>query len=369
MKLTWVRTVASAVIVTCLAASAVPAQEPAATASDQAAPQALQQFAPGQLDQMLAPIALYPDELLGQVLMAAGYPLEVVEADRWLQDPANAALTGDQLVAALGQQPWDPSVKSLVAFPKVLHMMDGQLDWTESLGEAFIDNPSAVMDEVQNLRGRAEAAGKLRTNAQEVVTDQGGVITIETASAQTVYVPNYQPAVVYGPWLYPDWPPYYFPGFWGDCAFDDFGYCWFGFPIVLPLWGWDHWDWGRRRLDVDRGRYTSLNHGRPPSGGGDAWEHDPSHRASVPYQSPSTRERFQGASSHPGGVESARGYESETRAYAPSNSRLPPAFESYDAGAGARIQAERGQSSRASMSSFGGFSHGGGGRGGGGGRR
>jgi uncharacterized membrane protein YgcG len=370
MKLTWVRTVASAVIVTCLAASAVPAQEPAATASDQAAPQALQQFAPGQLDQMLAPIALYPDELLGQVLMAAGYPLEVVEADRWLQDPANAALTGDQLVAALGQQPWDPSVKSLVAFPKVLHMMDGQLDWTESLGEAFIDNPSAVMDEVQNLRGRAEAAGKLRTNAQEVVTDQGGVITIETASAQTVYVPNYQPAVVYGPWLYPDWPPYYFPGFWGDCAFDDFGYCWFGFPIVLPLWGWGPLGLGqappRRRPrpvhepqswpPAERRRRRLGTRSLP-------------HRASVPYQSPSTRERFQGASSHPGGVESARGYESETRAYAPSNSRLPPAFESYDAGAGARIQAERGQSSRASMSSFGGFSHGGGGRGGGGGRR
>src|SRR5580658_242492 len=154
MKLKLIQVLAGALVVACLATAAL-AQESTAPPQGQSAAQAPPQLAPGQLDQMLAPIALYPDELLGQILMAAGYPIEVVEADRWLQDPANASLTGDQLSAALEQQNWDPSVKSLIAFPQVLNMMNGQLDWTESLGEAFIDNPSAVMDTVQRLRRQA----------------------------------------------------------------------------------------------------------------------------------------------------------------------------------------------------------------------
>ncbi|MDR3472362.1 MAG: DUF3300 domain-containing protein [Devosia sp.] len=373
MKAKWAQTVASAVIVAYLAASAVPAQEPAATSTDQFAPQARPQPTAGQLDQMLAPVALYPDGLLGQVLMAAGYPLEVVEADRWLQDPNNVTLRGDQLAAALAQQSWDPSVESLVAFPQVLNMMSGQLDWTESLGEAFIDNPSAVMDAVQRLRRQAEAAGKLRSNAQEIVTDQDGEITIEPANAQTVYVPDYEPTVVYGPWPYPDWPPYYFPDYWDNCAFDDFGYCWFGVPLIIPLWGWDHWDWRNHRIDIDRDRFTGLNRGRPPIGSG-AWEHDPSHRGNVPYQSPAARERFQGALSHPGGLGATRGYPTGAGEYAPSSSRLPPTFQSYGPGADARAQAERGENSRATMPSYqprsaGGFSRGGAPSGRGGGRR
>ena len=348
MKANWVQTVAGAAIVACLAVSAAPAQAPMAAPPDQPASA---QIAPGQLDQMLAPIALYPDELLGQVLMAAGYPLEVVEADRWLQDPANAKLAGDQLTAALDQQSWDPSVKSLVAFPRILNMMNGQLDWTESLGEAFIDDPDAVMDGVQRLRRQAQAAGKLRSNAQELVTDQDGEITIEPASAQTVYVPDYEPAVVYGPWPYPDWPPYYFPDYWDNCAFDDFGYCWVGAPIIIPLWGWDHWDWRNHRIDIDRGRFTGLNRGRPPIGGG-AWDHDPSHRGNVPYQSPAARERFQGILTHPGGLGATQGYPTGAGRSVPSISRLPPAFQSYGAGAAARTQADRGQSSRATMPSY-----------------
>jgi hypothetical protein len=369
MKVIWVQTVASAVFVAWLAASAALAQEPAAAPSDQAAPQApqppaAQQFAPGQLDQMLAPIALYPDDLLGQVLMAAGYPLEVVEADRWLKDPANAALTGDQLAAALDQQSWDPSVKSLVAFPQVLNMLDGQLDWTESLGEAFINDPNAVMDAVQGLRRQAETAGKLRTNAQVVVTDQDGQITIEPANTQTVYVPDYEPSVVYGDWPYPDWPPYDFPDYWDDCTFDDFGYCWFGEPLILPLWGWYHWDWRHHHIDINRDRFTRLNGGHPPIGAGDTWEHDPAHRGNVPYQSPAARERFGGASNHPGAPAATRGYPTGAADNAPAISRMPPAFQSYGAGDDVRAQAERGESSRATMPSFGpsfgGFSHAGG---------
>ena len=369
MKAKWVQTVAGAVIVACLAASVAPAQdpappppteEPAATPADQSAPQTPPQFAPGQLDQELAPIALYPDGLLGQVLMAASYPVEVVEADRWLQEPANATLMGDPLAAALDQQSWDPSVKSLVAFPQVLNMMNGQLDWTESLGEAFIADPDAVMDSVQRLRRQAQAAGKLRSGAQETVTDQDGEITIDPASTQTVYVPDYEPSVVYGDWDYPDWPADYFPDYWGDCSFDDFGYCWFGEPFLIPFWGWDHWDWRHHHLDIDRGRFTRLNGGHPPTGAGSTWEHDPTHRGHVPYQSTATRARFQGAPDHPDAVAATRGFPARAGDSAPATSHMPPAFQSYGAGDDVRAEADRGKASRATMPSFGGFSHGGG---------
>jgi len=330
-----------------LSISVAPAQVQPQPPADQAtAP-----LAQSQLDQMLAPIALYPDELLGQILMAAGYPLEVVEADRWLEDPNNAALRGDDLAAALDQQSWDPSVKSLVPFRQVLHMMNGQLDWTESIGEAFIADPSAVMDSVQRLRRQAEAAGKLRSNADEIVTDQNGEITIEPANAQTVYVPDYEPSVVYGPWIYPDYPPYYFPDYFDNCAFDDFGYCWFPIPIILPLWGWDRWDWGHHRLDIDRGRFTGLNRGHPPVGG-DVWEHDPAHRRDVPYQQPAVRAQFQGAPTSSEVVRTSRGYPAAPPAQVPANPRVPPTMESYGQGEVVRMQAERGASSRASMPSY-----------------
>lgn len=361
-------TLAGAALVALLSISAASAQAPDATPPDQAAAP----LPPAQLDQMLAPIALYPDGLLGQVLMAAGYPLEVVQADRWLQDPANAALRGDDLTDALDQQGWDPSVKSLVPFPGLLHMLDGDLDWTESLGEAFIGDPSAVMDAVQRLRRQALAAGKLRSNPQEVVTDQDGVITIAPASAQTVYVPVYEPSVVYGPWSYPDYPPDYFPGYFGACAFDDFGYCWFGVPIILPLWGWDHWDWRHHHIDIDRGRFDGLNRGRPLTSS-DVWAHDPAHRRGVPYQQPATRERFQGAATPPGalrgyptgGAGQVRAGEGAVRTITPPpEPRSPPIFESYGRGEDARAEAERGQASRMSTPSyqprgFGGASRGG----------
>jgi hypothetical protein len=313
---------------------------------------------------MLAPIALFPDELLGQILMAAGYPLEVVQADRWMKIPSNSALTGDQLVAALDQQSWDPSVKSLVGFPQVLNMLDGQLDWTESLGEAFINDQGAVMDAVQRLRREAEAAGRLRSNTQVVVTDQDGEITIAPANAQTVYVPDYEPSIVYGAWAYPDWPPDYFPDYWGDCPFDDLGFCWFGEPLFAPFWGWDHWDWRHHHLDIDRDRFTRLNGGHPPIGAGGAWEHDPTHRGNVPYQSPAARERFQGASNHPSAVGATRGFPTGAGDGAPAISHMPPAFQSYGAGDDIRAEADRGEASRATMPSFGrgfgGISHAGG---------
>ncbi len=123
-----------------------------------------------QLDQLVAPIALYPDPLVAQIMMAATYPLEVVEADRWLQIPVNTALKGDALTAALQQQTWDPSVKSLIPFPHLLHMMDSNLGWTEQLGDAFLAQQADVMDAVQRLRQRAKAEGSLASTPQQTVS-------------------------------------------------------------------------------------------------------------------------------------------------------------------------------------------------------
>ena len=156
---------------------------------------------------MLAPIALYPDSLLSQILMAATYPLEVVEAARWSR--AHPGLKGDEAVRAADSYNWDPSVKSLVAFPQILDMMDDMLDWTQRLGDAFLDQESQVMDTVQNLRRRAYDAGNLRSTDQYRVDPQGPVIVIEAPNPLEYYVPYYDPFVIYGSWWWPTYPPVY----------------------------------------------------------------------------------------------------------------------------------------------------------------
>ena len=168
---------------------------------------------PAQLDQLVAPIALYPDTLLSEVLMASTYPLEVVQAERWLN--ANKNLQGDQLKEPVDKQPWDDSVKSLIATPSVLEMMNSKIDWTQKLGKAVIDQQADVMDAIQRLRAKAQANNKLQTTEQQkvVVSQEQGrqVIAIEPTDPNTVYVPYYDPGVVYGEWPYPDYPPYYWP--------------------------------------------------------------------------------------------------------------------------------------------------------------
>src|SRR6516164_3552681 len=171
-----------------------PAEVPATTA------EAPPIFKAEQLDQLLAPIALYPDALLAQILMAATYPLEIVKADRWLQDPSHANFRGDQLAEAIEAETWDPSVKSLVPFPRILRMMDGALDWAEELGNAVVVQQPDVMDAVQRLRHEAAAAGTLWSNAQQRVTTERQGIVIEPANPEFVYPPTYNPAGVYGPW-------------------------------------------------------------------------------------------------------------------------------------------------------------------------
>jgi hypothetical protein len=339
-------------------AQPVPAAQPAPETPEQSA------LNEAQLDQLTAAIALYSDPLIGQVLTAATYPLEVVEAHRWLQDPANAALKGDQLAAGLQEQSWDLSVKSLVPFPQILQMMDSNLEWTERIGDAFLAQPDAVMDSIQRLRHRAAAAGSLTSTPQQTVSTEDQDIAIEPANPDVVYVPYYNPDVIYGPWPWPDYSPFYLPPppgmIIGGGLWIGFG---IGFPILGPFWGWNRWDWRHRRLD--------LVPGRVPGRAG-AWQHDPAHRLGVPYRNTSVAARFQDQSEaarrdargYPAPAQEAHGAaasergtgvaprptpaprQTPGRAVTPSFRPAPPAFESFDRGPNVRQESLRGSSSR-----------------------
>ncbi len=231
-----------------------------------------------QLDALLAPIALYPDQLLSQILMAATYPLEIVEAARWVDKPENQGLTGDRLAEELQSLDWDPSVKALVAFPQILKMMDRDLDWLSQIGDAFLAQETEVMDSVQRLRREAKDADKLNSDSRRSVTYDDDQIVIEPANPDIVYVPFYDPCEAYGVWPYPDYPPVYVTpplGYtYSPGIFVTFG-------TVRPLWGWSRWDWRQRRIyitDVDR--YTYYNRGHAPISR-DTWRHDPRHRHGI----------------------------------------------------------------------------------------
>lgn len=243
-------------------AAAQPAQTPTRAEAEAAlnpAP-APMTYSNAQLDQMLAPIALYPDQLLTQLLMASTFPDQLVDAQKWLQDPRNAALKGDDLVNAVEPLPWDPSVKSLVAFPQIIAMMVDHLDWTEALGTAFANQEVAVFARVQFLRDRAKQAGKLKSTAQLAVREQDSDIVIEPADPNTIYVPVYNPAEIYGDWPDRAAPPVYLPpppNFYSGAVGAAIGFS-VGFGVVHPLWGWGHPDWHRHTVIVDPGRYRQI---------------------------------------------------------------------------------------------------------------
>lgn len=248
-----------------------------AGAQAQAQPEAAapQVFSQQELDQMLAPIALYPDGLLAQVLMAATYPPEVVQAQRWAQ--ANPTLSGAEALGAVEPMAWDPSVKSLVAFPAVLQTMGQQLDWTRRLGDAFLGQQARVMDTVQALRHKAYAAGHLASTAQEQVIVEGDTIRIEPVNPQVAYVPYYNPTVVYGPWWWAGYPPVYWDP-WPAYALGA------GVLIGADFW-FGGFDWAHHHADVN---YTHF-HDRffhHPDGGWGAWQHNPYHRQGVVPQRP-----------------------------------------------------------------------------------
>jgi Protein of unknown function (DUF3300) len=259
-------------------------------------------FKQEELDQIVAPVALYPDSLLAQILMASTYPLEVVQAQRWVK--ANQNLKGDALTKALEQQGWDPSVKSLVNFPQVLDMMNDKLDWTQKLGDAFLAQQKDVMDTVQKLRLKAYGEGNLKSTEQQkvVVEQEQKTIIIEPANPQVVYVPTYNPTVVYGAWPYPAYPPYYYypPGYVAGAALFSFGVG----VAMGAAWGyaWGNCNWRGGDVNVDVNRNTNINNSIDRSkyqnkvttgqGGKGEWKHDPEHRKGASYRDQNTANKF-----------------------------------------------------------------------------
>jgi Protein of unknown function (DUF3300) len=245
-------------------------------------------FSEEELNQMLAPIALYPDSLLSQILMASTYPLEVVQAARWSR--ANSRLQGEDAVKAVEAMDWDPSVKSLVAFPQILHRMDERLDWTQRLGEAFLAQEPHVLDTIQGLRQKAAAAGNLNSTEQMRVMRQDEAILIEPARPEAVYVPYYNPAVVYGPWGYPAYPPVYWGPFPGYYAGYWPGFFWGPAIVVSTGFFFGHCNFHHRHVTVSHKHVvTQSRFGKPittvtPLSKPVAWQHNPVHRKGVPYR-------------------------------------------------------------------------------------
>ena len=255
---------------------------------------------PDALDSIVAPLALYPDELLAQTLAASTYPLEIVEADRWVKK--NTALKGSALVQAAAKQDWEPCIQALVMFPSVLDQMDGNLKWTTALGNAFLAQQEDVMLAVQRLRQKAEAAGTLASNAQQTVESQQadgtGAIVIQPADPEVVYVPTYDPEAVFGAAVVP-YPAIVYPT--GIIAASAISFA-AGVAVgaILAGWGGSGWGWG-----VSWGRRPSLYvnntfinhygfHGAAYAGhtGNGAWVHNPQYRGAVPYASASVANRY-----------------------------------------------------------------------------
>jgi hypothetical protein len=255
---------------------------------------------PDELANLVAPVALYPDSLLSQVLVAATYPLEIVEAAQWLQQNRN--LRGAQLVEAARQQNWDASIQALVVFPDVLNRLNSDIRWTTDLGNAFLAQQGDVMNTVQRLRAQASQAGRLRSNSQETVTTQteGGqqAIEIQPADPQVVYVPVYNPAYIWGPPADGFYPPLFYP----EIGFG-FG---FGAGIYIGGFfgglGWGGWGWGPNWFGGGLYLNNSFFHRygfNDFHGGGfqgrSAWAHDPAHRLGVPYSNRALSNRYRGA--------------------------------------------------------------------------
>lgn len=270
--------------------------------AERASAEAQAGFAQAELDQMLAPIALYPDTVLSHVLIAATYPLEVVRAARWSR--ANPGLEGEYAVAAVEHYPWDPSVMALVAFPELLARMDADLDWTQRLGDAFLIQEYQVLDTVQYLRDEAYASGHLRSNEYVRVVRETEYIYIEPSVTRVVYVPWYDPYTVYGNWRWSAYPPVYWhqprgyrSGFsfhWGTGHHLQYGF--FFSAVHWPshrLMIHDHHGYYGRHDNHYGKRYGKHGHkdrrftsGRELAGykGARHWKHDPDHRRGVAYR-------------------------------------------------------------------------------------
>jgi len=281
-----------------LAQSPAPAPASAAAAQNAPAPSA-PVFKKEQIDQFMAPIALYPDALLSQILMASTYPANVAEAATWSK--ANPKATGDAAVKQVANQPWDPSVQSLVAFPEVLAQMGAHPDWVRNVGDAFLAQPDDVMTAVQRLRAQAQKAGNLKSTEQQKVivqqsTPQTTIIEIQPTNPEVVYVPSYNPTVVYGSWAYPAYPPPYYPpppGYYHPVATGLAAGLAFGTGIAVANSLWGGCDWGHNDVHIDVNRYNNINVNNHISGNGNVnWNHNPANRQGTPYRGAATQQRF-----------------------------------------------------------------------------
>jgi Protein of unknown function (DUF3300) len=284
------------VLVSSFAAAPARAQDAAALPQTQTQTQNQASFSEAQIEQLVAPIALYPDPLLTQILMASTYPLEVIEAARWSRD--NPALKGQALQDAMQTESWDPSVKALTAVPQTLEMMNDKLDWTQQLGDAFLAQQQDVLDAVQKLRAEARASGNLQSTPQQVVTTEptpAGApvpsaqppIVIEPVNPDVYYVPVYNPSVVYGAWDYPAYPPFY----WSPPGFVASNVVSFATGVAVGAAIWGGCDWWNHNVIINVNRYNLFNHSNINIAN-NTWIHNPAHRHDIPYPNASVAQRF-----------------------------------------------------------------------------
>lgn len=297
------------------AQSATPAPTPSTAPADPAAATepAEAKLPPDKLDSLVAPIALYPDNLLAQALVASTYPLEIVQLQQWLVK--NKDLKGSALTDAAAKQPWDPAIQSMATIPDLVKRLADDIQWATELGNAFLAQQSEVMDAVQRMRKKAQEKGALTTNEQQKVETQvieeKTIIVVEQADPEVVYVPSYNPTVVYGPPpVYYSYPPVYYPPYTPGAAFVSFS---IGVAVGAAFWGggcgWGH---NEINIDVDRnvnrntnrnvdrsgggaGNRTGANASSRSGGGGSTWSHDSSHRGAAPYSNKSTANKFSGS--------------------------------------------------------------------------
>ena len=263
-----------------------------------AAPEESAKVSNDELEALVAPVALFPDPLLAQVLVASTYPIDVAEAQQWLDKNPN--LKGDELAAEAEKKDWDPSVQSLVSYPDALKRMSENIQWTTDLGDAFLAQESDVMDAVQRLRAKAKEGGKLESNEQQKVetttVESKEVIEIQPASTEVVYVPTYSPTVIWGPMYYP-YPPLYYPPYYGGA--------WIGFGVGIAIgigisggWGWGcGWHGGGNTININNNnRY--VNHYNQTNNinrsGNSNWQHNPQQRGGTPYKDRATASKYGG---------------------------------------------------------------------------
>src|SRR6266850_1021421 len=259
-----------------------------------------------QLDALVAPIALYPDNLLSQTLVASTYPLEIVQLQQWLDKHKDLLKDQKKLADQVKKQPWDASIQAMAPMPDLVKRLADDIQWTTDLGNAFLAQQKDVMDSIQRMRAKAQDKGALQSNQQQKVEIQTieskQVIVIEQANPQVVYVPSYDPVYAYGPPVYP-YPPIYYPPYYGTGAVIAAGAISFGVGLAIGAawgggWGWGA-GWGGGDININRNnnfnRNTNINGGnRNNIGNGNSWQHNPQHRGGAPYGDRGTANRFGG---------------------------------------------------------------------------